>query len=66
MFAFFNPHELLQNKNQETCWNAFKSIYEDEIDFSKLVVEIGRFNDSYETAVQLSNAVLLRLTFYDG
>jgi len=39
MCAFFNPHELLQNKNHETCLNALKSKYEDEI----LIVEIDRF-----------------------
>ena len=43
MFAFLNPHELLQNKNHETCLNARKSAYEDEIDFSELIVEIDRF-----------------------
>jgi len=42
MFAFFNPYELLQNKNHETCLNALKSMYEDEIDFSELIVEIDR------------------------
>ena len=43
MFAFLNPHELLQNKNHETCLNALRSIYEDDIDFSELIVEIDRF-----------------------
>jgi len=26
MFAFLNPHELMQNKNHETCLNALKSM----------------------------------------
>ena len=43
MFAFFNSHELLQNKNHETCLNGLKSILEDEFDFSKLIVETDRF-----------------------
>jgi len=43
MFAFFNSHELLQNKNQETCLNGIKSIFEDDFDFSKLIVETDRF-----------------------
>jgi len=43
MFAFFNSHDLLQNKNHETCLNGLKSIFEDEFDFSKLIVETDRF-----------------------
>jgi len=35
-----NPHELLKNKNSETCLNVLESIYENEIDFSELIVEI--------------------------
>jgi len=43
MFAFFNPHDLLQNKSHEPCLNALENIYEDEIDFSELIVEIDKF-----------------------
>ena len=40
LFAFLNRHELLKNKNSETCLNVLESIYENEIDFSELIVEI--------------------------
>ena len=43
MFAFFNSHELLQNTNHEISLNGLKSIFEDEFDFSKLIVETDRF-----------------------
>jgi len=43
MFAFFNTHKLLQNKNHETCLNVLESMYEDETDFSELIMKTGRF-----------------------
>ena len=43
MFGFLNPHALLQSESHKGFTNAFKSTYDDEVDFSKLAVEIDRF-----------------------
>jgi len=62
-----NPHEFLKKKNSETCLNVLESIYENEIDFSELLWKLMTdLNDSCEAAAPLSNAVLLRLTFYNA
>ena len=33
MFAFLNPHELLQNKNHETCFNALRAYMKTKLTF---------------------------------
>ena len=43
MFGFLHPHALLQSKNHKGFTNAFKSTYDDEVDFSELAVKIDRF-----------------------
>ena len=43
MFGFLNPHALLQSGSHKGFTNAFKSTYDDEVDFSELAVEIDRF-----------------------
>ena len=43
MFGFLNPHALLQSESHKGFTNAFKSTYDDEVDFSELAVEIDRF-----------------------
>jgi len=55
--CIFEPTRASANQNQETCLNALKSMYEDEIDFSELWKMID-LTDSYEAAVPLSKAGL--------
>ena len=43
MFGFLNSHALLQSKSHKGFTNAFKSTYDDKVDFSELAVEIDRF-----------------------
>jgi len=43
IFGFFNPKELLENDHRDKWGTAFKSMYEDAIGFSDVMVEIGRF-----------------------
>ena len=43
MFGLLNPYALLQSKSHKGFTNAFKSTYDDEVDFSELAVEIDRF-----------------------
>ena len=43
MFGFLNPHALLQSESHKGFTNAFKSTYDDEVDFLELTVEIDRF-----------------------
>ena len=43
MFRFLNPHALLQTESHKGFTNAFKSTYDDEVDFSELAVETDRF-----------------------
>ena len=57
MFGFLNPHALLQSESHKGFTNAFKSTYDDEVDFSELAVEIDR-----------SRLIVMpqRLMFYSG
>ena len=43
MFGFLNPYALLQSESHKGFTNAFKTTYDDEVDFSELAVEIDRF-----------------------
>ena len=43
MFGFLNPHALLQSEGHKGFTKAFKSTYDDEVDFLELAVEIDRF-----------------------
>ncbi|XP_076825141.1 uncharacterized protein LOC143470753 [Clavelina lepadiformis] len=43
MFGFLNPHALLQSESHNGFTNAFRSTYDDEVDFLELAVEIDRF-----------------------
>ena len=43
MFGFLNPHRLLQSESHKGFSKGFKSTYDDEVDFSELVVEIDKF-----------------------
>ena len=43
MFGFLNSHAMLQSESHKGLTNAFKSIYDDEVDVSELDVEIDRF-----------------------
>ena len=54
MFGRLNLHELLQNDLRDICVNAFKSMYEGEVVFSELMVEIGRFMRLLESVVTFS------------
>ena len=43
MFGFLNPHALLQSESHKGFSNAFKSTYDDKVDFSKSAAEVDRF-----------------------
>ncbi|CAK8698188.1 unnamed protein product [Clavelina lepadiformis] len=43
MFGFLNPHALLQSESHNGFTNAFRSTYDDEVDFLELAAEIDRF-----------------------
>ena len=66
MFGILNPHALLQSKSHKGFTNAFKSAYDDEVDFLELAMEIDRFKRLVEAMKPRLIVMQQRLMFYSS
>ena len=57
-FNFSNPHTLLQGDNNDVDVIKFETMFADEVDLSKLPLEIERFKTMFADEVDLSKLPL--------